>query len=123
VSGLSGFCGIAVGVILFPVIWLVAWLNSRAHAFHFDALGEKGAFEPLLGNYLDFAKVILGLASGSIVLLVGSAAFHSTGRLPASFASPLFLLGLSILYGVVFMALMMLDYEDYRHHPHDNTYT
>jgi hypothetical protein len=127
-----GFYGIVAGVCLFPVLWLIGWLGATGNisrtgpeeeAFHFDAQGRRGAFTTMLANYLDIAKVVLGLASGSIVLLVSSAAFHSDGRLPPSFASPLFLLALSILYGVLFMALMMLDYENYQHHPQDNTYT
>ena len=35
----------------------------------------------------------------------------------------MFLLALSILYGVLFMTLLMLDYENYQHHPQANTYT
>ena len=61
--------------------------------------------------YLDLAKFILGLAAGSIVLLVGSSAFHSNGRLPEAFASPLFLLGLSIVYGILFMLFLVFNYE------------
>lgn len=78
---------------------------------------EKGSFAPLLTIYLDIAKVVSGLASGSIALLVGAATFHSTGagHLLTSFASPLFLLALSILWGVLFMAFIVLNYEGYRH--------
>jgi hypothetical protein len=110
------------------VAWLLAWLWLWSHGdapwfkklvlnhnFNFEPPGEKGAFEKLLANYLDIAKVIIGLASGSIVLLVGSASFRSTARLSASFASPMCLLALSILYGVLFMVFEMLNYEDYRH--------
>lgn len=85
------------------------------HNFNFEPPGEKGAFEKWLANYFYIAKIIIGLASGSIVLLVGSASFRSTGLLPASFASPLCLLGMSILYAVFFMVFEMLNYEDYRH--------
>jgi hypothetical protein len=127
-----GFYGIVTGLGLFPLLWLIGWLGATENiartgpeeeSFHFDAQGRRGAFTTMLGNYLDIAKAILGLASGSIVLLVSSSAFHSNGRLPPSFASPLFLLALSILYGVLFMTLLMLDYENYQHHPQDNTYT
>lgn len=124
----SGFHGIEVGIGLFLAAWLLAWLvlwPSQGenwykklisnHNFNFEPPGEKGAFEKLLANYLDIAKVVIGLASGSIVLLVGSASFRSTGRLPLSFASPLFLLTLCILYAVFFMVFEMLNYEDYRH--------
>jgi hypothetical protein len=120
--------GFAVGIGLFLLMWAAAWIYlwprqeiSRwkkllsNHNFNFEPPGEKGAFEKLLANYLDVAKVIIGLASGSIVLLVGSASLRSTGRLPASFASPLALLALSILFAVFFMVFEMLNYEDFRH--------
>jgi hypothetical protein len=121
--GFPGLWGIAVGIGLFFILWLIIEWGEKREAFHFDPHGEKGTFEPLLANYLDIAKVVIGLASGSIVLLVGSTAFRSAGRLPASFASPLFLLAFSILYGVVFMAFMMLQYEGYRHREGDSTYS
>ncbi len=125
----SGIPGVCVGAGVFLIAWLLSWLWlwPRAdlrwlrklisnHNFEFEPRGEQaGAFEKLLANYLDIAKVVIGLASGSIVLLVGSASFRSTGRLPASFASPLSLLALSILYAVFFMVFEMMNYEDYRH--------
>jgi hypothetical protein len=125
---LPGFHGIEVGIGLFLVVWTLAWLVLWPrremswfkklvlnHSFDFEPPGEKGAFEKLLANYLDIAKVVIGLASGSIVLLVGSASFRSTGHLPASFASPLSLLALSILYAVFFMVFEILNYEGFRH--------
>lgn len=118
-----GFYGIVVGACVFGAIWGISAIALGEGPFEMDVLGEKGTFEPLLSNYLDIAKFVLGIASGSIVLLVGSAAFHSPGHLPTSFASPLFLLALCILYGVLFMALLMLDYEDYRHRTGVSTYT
>jgi hypothetical protein len=124
----SGTPGVCVGVGVLLVTWLLSWLSlwPRAdvrwlrklilnHSFNFEPPEEKGAFEKWLANYLDIAKVIIGLASGSIVLLVGSASFRSTGSLPATFASPLCLLALSILYAVFFMVFEMMNYEDYRH--------
>lgn len=98
----NGFGGITTGLVLFGAIWLVAWLRTKGTSFEFDPQREKGAFEKILTPYLDLSKFILGLASGSIVLLVGSSAFHSSQHLLESFASPLFLLGLSVLYGVFF---------------------
>jgi len=124
----SGVPGVSVGLGAFIIAWVLSWLWlwPRAdvgwlrklilnHNFNFEPPGERGAFEKWLANYLDIAKVIIGLASGSIVLLVGSASFRTTGRLPATFASPLCLLALSILYAVFFMVFEMLNYEDYRH--------
>jgi hypothetical protein len=120
----SGFSGITAGLAIFIVLWLIAYLTTdKAASFDFDALGEKGAFEKLLQSYLHLAEFILGLAAGSIVLLVGSAPFHQTGRLPWFYSSPLFLLAASIVYGVLFMVFLIMDYENYRHHPQSRTYT
>jgi hypothetical protein len=120
--------GIEVGVGLFLAAWLLAWLQLwpsgqiswlkklvRNHNFNFEPPGEKGAFEKLLGKYMDISKAIIGLASGTIALVAGSASFRATGKLPASFASPLCLLAVSILYAVLFMVFEMLNYEDFRH--------
>lgn len=116
-----GFFGIAVGVVLLLAMWLIASLNTKGSVFDFDPMGEKGAFEKLLTIYLDVAKLMIGLASGSIVLLVGSSALHSAQHSPDSFASPLFLLALSIVYGILFMVFLILNYEQYRHR--HNSYT
>jgi hypothetical protein len=120
----TGFYGIAVGVVVLAIVWLLAWwrLKSKGSSFDFDSLGEKGAFEKLHTIYLDIAKFVLGLAAGSIVLLVGSSALHAAKHLPSSFASPLFLLALSILYGILFMVFLTIDYEGYRHHPNSSSY-
>jgi hypothetical protein len=119
-----GFCGIVTGLVLFLVIWLIAYLKTPARgkkgeviSFAFDAQGKPGAFESLLTSYLDVMKFVLSLATGSIVLLVGSSAFHSGGRLPDSMASPLFLLAAGVIYGIFFMILLPLFYEGYLHNP------
>jgi hypothetical protein len=117
-----GFGGIVVGICTFSVIWGFTALLVGKGPFNMDAHELKGAFEPLLSNYLDIAKFALGIASGSIVLLVGFAGLHPEMGLPTSFASPLFLLAFCILYGVLFMALLMYDYEDYRHRVGPSTY-
>ena len=75
--------------------------------------------------YLDITKYVLGLAAGSIVLLVGSLNFNQSGaRSLKSFASPLFLVAISIIYGVLFMILLTVNYEYHLHHPnHPHSYT
>ena len=103
--------------------WAVHVRTPKVKSFHFDAKGEKGAFEKLLPVYLDFAKFVLGLATGSIVLLVGSSALHNTGQLPRSYAAPLFLLCISVLCGILCMLLLVSDYEAYRHSPDSASYT
>lgn len=113
----TGFCGIVVGAAVLLIMWLLAYLGTKGKGslFEFDARGEPGAFEKLLAPYLDILKFVLGLASGSIVLLVGSSALRKSGHLPSSFASPLFLLTVSILYGILFMVFLTTNYESYRH--------
>ena len=82
--------------------------------------GEEGAFEPLLQKYLHLAEFTIGLATGSIVLLVGSSILHGRdGRLPWFFASPLLVLAGSVLSGIGFMVVLVVSYEDVQHgNPH-----
>jgi hypothetical protein len=119
----SGFCGLVAGVSVFVIMLLLAYLmkGRGGSSYDFDAGGEPGEFEKRLATYIDISKFILGLASGSIVLLVGSSALHTSAHLPTSFASPLFLLALSILYGILFMVFLTTDYEAYRHKTVDYT--
>ena len=114
---ISKFSGIFVSVTLFFFVWLIVWLSkkNKIGPFKFDPPGQKGDFEKFLQTYTDIAKFVIGLASGSIVLLVGSSSFRQSGQLPSSFASPLFILTASILYGIFFMVFITLNYEAYRH--------
>lgn len=101
-----------------PALWLLKWRSLPAGHFEMDIGEEKGSFIPLLKMYVNIVKLVIGLASTSISLLVGTATFRSTGSagpILSAFASPLFLLALSIVWGVCFMALIALDYEAYRH--------
>jgi hypothetical protein len=113
----SRFGGLVAGLAILAITWLIVLWKTKGSSFDFDAQGREGAFEKLLPSYLRLMEFVLGLAAGSIVLLVGSSAFRQTVRLPRPFASPLFLLALSIIYGVFFMAWEITNYEAYRHHP------
>jgi hypothetical protein len=116
-----GFPGIATAVGLLTLIWLIIYLKSKGTPVVFDPGGKHGEFgKRLLPMYLDITKFVLGLAAGSIVLLVGSLNFsQSIGRSLRPFASPLFLVAMSIIYGVLFMILLALNYEYHLHHPND----
>jgi hypothetical protein len=116
-----GFPGIATGVGLLALIWLLIYLKSRGTPVVFDPGGKHGEFgKRLLPMYLNITKFVLGLAAGSIVLLVGSLNFNrSIGDSLRPFASPLFLVAMSIIYGVLFMILLALNYEYHLHHPLD----
>jgi len=117
-----GFPGLATGLGMFAIIWLAVYLKSRGRPVLFDPAGKHGEFgKALLPIYLDITKTVLGLAAGSIVLLVGSMSFNqSTGRRSlTAFASPLFLVAMTIIYGVLFMILLALSYEHHLHHPNE----
>ena len=85
-----------------------------------DPEQKSGAFEPFISRYIRAAEFIVGLATGSIVLLVGSSALHGqAGHLPWFYASPLFLLALCVAYGIAFMVWLSYSYENYRQgHPY-----
>ncbi len=93
-----GLPGVATGVGLFLLIWLIVYLQCRGKPVVFDPAGRPGEFgKRLLPMYLDI-KSVLGLAAGSIVLLVGAMNFNqSSTRSLKGFASPLFLVAMSII--------------------------
>lgn len=99
------------------------WNRRRSKQFDSYSLGPGGdpkAYEPILARYIRFAEFLIGLATGSIVLIVGSSALHGqSGHLPWFYASPLLLLGGSVLYGLLFMAAQLVTMEEVLHgNPH-----
>jgi len=94
--------------------------TQQAGPFTFEPNAVPGSFEPRLAYYVRAVEYLLGLATGSIVLLVGSSALNRNGTLPWVFASPLIVLGFCVVYGVLFMVLMIFNYEEFLHH---NNYT
>ncbi len=120
-SMFPGFPGVATAVGLFALIWLIVYVKAKGRPVVFDPAGQHGEFgKSLLPMYLDITKSVLGLAAGSIVLLVGAMNFNqSNTRSLKAFASPLFLVAMSIIYGVLFMILLALSYEHHLHHPNE----
>src|ERR1700675_3139038 len=114
-----GSPGVATAMGLFAFVWLIIYLRSKGQPVVFDPEGRHGEFgKRLLPMYLDITKFVLGLAAGSIVLLVGSLNFNqSSGRSLRPFASPLFLVAMSIIYGVLVMTMLALNYEYHLHDP------
>jgi hypothetical protein len=122
----AGFAGIVTALSLFAVLWLVVFLRTKGESFTFDPGGNEGEFgKSLLPMYLDITKFVLGLAAASIVFcLFGSSNFGSSStRSLKSFASPLFLVAMSIIYGVLFMIFLVLNYENHRNNPDSHSYT
>ncbi len=111
-----GQSGIIVGVLVPVGLWIACYYTKEHEFYNFDANAVRGAFEPFLVKYLKLTEMIIGLATGSIVLLVGSSAFHGqSGHLPWFYASPLFILALCVLYGIMFSVWLIFHYEDYQH--------
>ena len=112
--GTSGLC---VGLAMYFFVWHVADAGTpQTGPFTFEPQNEPKSFEPRLANYIRAVEFLLGLATGSIVLLVGSSALHPNGKLPWVFASPLIVLAFCVVYGVLFMVLMIYNYEEFLHH-------
>jgi hypothetical protein len=111
-----GFSGVVLGPLVFCSAWTACYLNKEFESYNLDPQAKQGAFEPLLAKYIRASEFIIGLATGSIVLLVGSSALHAQGgRLPWFYASPLLLLGWSVILGVAFIVWLILSYEEYQH--------
>jgi hypothetical protein len=113
----AGLWGIVTAVAVPAVIWGICYGVRKKHpAYNLDPQGVPGAFEPLLQKYLRLGEFTIGLATGSIVLLIGSSVLHGKdGRLPWFYASPLLILAASVLLGVAFMAYLILSYENVKH--------
>jgi hypothetical protein len=115
-----GWPGIAVGIAIFLVVWIIVLVSTEKGNFTFEP--TDGFLDKILPIYLDVAKFIMGLAAGGIVLIIGSSALSSTNkRLPPEYASPLLLLAMSIFYGIVFMPLLVLNYEAWKHNEYKYT--
>jgi len=115
-----GTSGLITGVGIFLAIGGLTYSTRGTGPFNLDPQNRPGAFEPFLAKYVRAAEYVIGLATGSIVLLVGSSALHGQGgRLPWFYASPLLLLGFCVIYGVGFMVWLIYNYEEHQHgNPH-----
>jgi hypothetical protein len=82
--------------------------------------GDPKAYDPILARYIRFSEYMIGLGTGSIVLIVGSSALHGQGgHLPWFYASPLLLICGSVVFGLLFMAAQLVTMEEALHgNPH-----
>lgn len=117
-----GFSGVVTAVTVPVVIWMISYTSRKKHAtYNMNPKDKPGEFEPLLQKYLRLAEFMIGLSTGSVVLLVGSSVVHGQeARLPWFYASPLLILAGSAITGVAFMAWLILCYEEVQH---GNSYT
>jgi hypothetical protein len=69
-----GICGALVGAALFPAVYALVrfTITKEPGPYNLDPKGIHNAFEPFLSKYLRISEFVVGLAAGSIVLLVGS---------------------------------------------------
>jgi len=108
----AGFSGTVLGALIFVGLYLLLYFTKEFEVYNLDPKDKPGAFEPFLARYLRASEFVIGLATGSIVLLIGSSALHGqSGHLPWVYASPLLLLSWCVLYGVVFMVWLILHYK------------
>jgi hypothetical protein len=115
-----GFSGAACTISIGAIVWVNRRRSKQSEHYNLGPGGDPKAYEPILGRYIRFAEFLIGLATGSIVLIVGSSALHGQGgHLPWFYASPLLLIGGSVIYGLLFMASQLVTMEEGLHgNPH-----
>lgn len=116
-AGFSGaVCTLTIGV----TVWIERRRSKQAEKYNLGPGGDPKEYEPILARYIRFAEFMIGLATGSIVLIVGSSALHGQGgHLPWFYASPLLIICGSVVYGLLFMAAQLVTMEESLHgNPH-----
>jgi len=116
-----GFSGSVTAVLIGAANWCFHRATKTNDViYNLGPGGDPHSYEPLLNRFLHLSEFVIGVATGSIVLIVGSSALHGQGgRLPWFFASPLVLIAASVVYGIGFMAYQVLTYENALHgNPH-----
>ncbi len=111
-----GTSGAVVAIAVGFVVWVIT-LNTIGSnsSYTFEHGNQPQSFEPRLAGYMKSIETLIGLATGSIVLLAGSSVLRSGGRLPWVYASPMVLMGFSVIYGLFFMGLLNFFYECFLH--------
>jgi hypothetical protein len=111
-----GFSAVVIVPTSFAAIYGLSYREHKHGPFELDPKDKPGGYELFLVKYLRLSEFVIGLATGSIVLLVGSSALRGQGgHLPWFYSTPLLLLSGSVFYGVCFMAWQIYDYEMYQH--------
>ena len=109
-------------VLIFLVFWLLALYLTDQGIYALDpkdASGKKGrgTFEPHNKNYLEVAKLVIGLGSASIGVL---AIFffkndNNIKGLQTHIKWPLIFFAATVVFGVVFVGTLVWRYEKYCH--------
>ena len=112
----SGFSGSLASLGIGLMLWVIFRGTKKEKSYNLGPQGDPHAYEPIMNKYIRFMEFVIGIGTGSIVLIVGSSALHGReGRLPWFYASPLILITASVIYGISFMAYQILTYEDVLH--------
>jgi hypothetical protein len=121
----AGFAGIVTGLGRFAVRRLIVFLGTKGSSFTFDPGGNDGEFAKLCFRSTWRLQNWTWFGAGSMVFCwFGSSNFGSSNaRSLKSFASPLFLVAMSIIYGVLFAIFLVLNCENHRNHPNSNCHT
>lgn len=111
-----GFSGAVTSAAISAVLGVYLRLTKKHKTYNLGPGGNPREYEPIMNRYIRLAEFMIGAASGSIVLVVGSSALHGNGgRLAWFYASPLLLIAASVVYGIGFMACQILTFEDVLH--------
>jgi hypothetical protein len=115
-----GFSGTVSTFAIGAAVWVERRRSKQFDNYNLGPGGDPKAYEPILARYIRLAEFMIGLGTGSIVLIVGSSSLHGQGgHLPWFYASPLLLLGGSVVYGLLFMAAQLVTMEEGLHgNPH-----
>lgn len=118
-----GFSGSLASVGGFCAMWIFRRAVKKHPAYNLGPGGDPYKYEPIMNRYIRLSEFMIGAASGSIVLIVGSSALHGNGgKLAWFYASPLLLIAASVVNGIAFMACRVLTYENVLHgNPHTAT--
>jgi hypothetical protein len=128
----SVWLSIAGSILLAPSVFLIWFLAIKRGTYFFmdpqdnlngindpEAWRLKGrTFIPILERYTDVVKTVIGLAAGSITLLVGFMGYllnapKSAHVLNLNVGVPLIVLAFSICYLFLCLVLLINRYEDY----------
>ena len=115
-------------VLVFLYVLILIRLGTGTYALDPQDAGTgkskgRGTFEPHNRNYMELAKLVIGLGSASIAALAifffkADDAVHGLRRY---IASPLIFFAATVVYGVAFIGLLVWRYEKYCHD--SNSYT
>lgn len=108
-----GASGSVTAVAVGGMLWVYRRGVKEYPQYKLSATGDPRDYEPIMNKYIRLAEFLIGISTGSVVLIIGSSALHGQGiRLPWFYASPLILMASSVIYGMTFMACQILTWEE-----------